>query len=85
MRWPCPHCADTGAVLLADGSLDACGRCARVAEAEHRFARVTTPAPPAQPAAPPKPQPARPRRASLSTRPLSRRAGAVPSTTKVPA
>jgi hypothetical protein len=32
----CPHCLDTGAVTARDGSLDACGRCAKWAEIEWR-------------------------------------------------
>ncbi|WP_439547821.1 hypothetical protein [Falsiroseomonas sp.] len=72
MRDLCPLCADTGAVLMADGGIDACGRCTRVAEAEHRFARLTrAPAPTAAPGAQ-----RRDRRLPFP-RPLPRRAGAI--------
>lgn len=80
MRDLCPLCADTGAVLTADGGIDACGRCTRVAEAEHRFARLTRPAP----AAVAKASPRRDRRLPFP-RPLPRRAGAIPETEQVTA
>lgn len=38
---PCPHCADSGFVRAPDGGLDACPRCARIAEAEFAFAALT--------------------------------------------
>ena len=38
-RFVCPICQDAGVVTARDGSLDACGRCAKWAEAEWRAAR----------------------------------------------
>lgn len=79
LRDPCPLCADAGFLRADDGSLDACGRCARVAEAEFRFAalskRKAAPAPAPQPS---RRAPRAPR--NPHSRPVPRRAGAIPAT-----